>query len=58
MLLWLEIPFFALVLLVLSGWTFWGKRRINWNGRLTENGEMVDGPTQSEKLIRSRQGLS
>jgi membrane protease YdiL (CAAX protease family) len=41
-LLWLELPFVALILLVLFGWTLWGKQRINWNARLTENGELAD----------------
>jgi Type II CAAX prenyl endopeptidase Rce1-like len=40
-LLWLETPFFALVLLVLLAWTLWGKQRINWNDRLTENGDLA-----------------
>ncbi|MEO6888306.1 MAG: CPBP family intramembrane glutamic endopeptidase [Ktedonobacteraceae bacterium] len=36
---WLEAPFLVLILLVLVGWTIWGKQRINWNARLTERGE-------------------
>ena len=39
-LLWLEMPFVALILLVLFVWTLWGKQYINWNARLTENGEL------------------
>jgi membrane protease YdiL (CAAX protease family) len=45
-LLWLETPFVALILLVLLGWTLWGKQRINWNVRLTEHGD-VAGQTPS-----------
>ena len=45
-LLWLETPFFALVLLVLWGRVLWGKQRINWNARLTEKGDLA-GQTPS-----------
>ena len=41
-LLWLEIPFVALILLVLVVWTLWRKQPINWKARLTEHGEQTN----------------